>query len=128
MRILLFLAAAVPAMAGQYAVLSNGFRVYAERHERHGDVIRLHTREGVTELPAALITAFEDEEYVAPVPAVEATPAPVISAPQAPPRTAKELVEEAALHAGLPPAIVHSVARAESGYRQDAISPKGAIG
>jgi soluble lytic murein transglycosylase-like protein len=38
------------------------------------------------------------------------------------------LITRAAIHAGLPPAIVHSVARAESGYREDAVSPKGAIG
>jgi soluble lytic murein transglycosylase-like protein len=128
MRILLFLAAAVPALAGQYAVLSNGFRVYAERHERQGDVIRLHTREGITELPAGLITGFEEEEYVPPAAPPDAAPAPVSPPTQVAAKSAKELVEEAALHAGLPPAIVHSVARAESGYRQDAISPKGAIG
>lgn len=127
MRTLLFVLAAVPAMAGQYAVLSNGFRVYADRHERHGEIIRLHTREGVTELPASLIAGFEVEEYVAPAPPppVElAAPPPVPAVVKSP----RELVDDAALHAGLPPAIVHSVARAESGYRQDAISPKGAIG
>lgn len=131
MRVLLFVLAAVPAMAGQYAVLSNGFRVYAERHERQGDIIRLHTRDGITELPASLIASFEVEEYVAPAaaPIAVESPAPVttIAAP-ATVRTPQQLVEDAALHAGLPPAIVHSVARAESGYRQDAISPKGAIG
>ena len=42
--------------------------------------------------------------------------------------TPQELITRAAVHAGLPPAIVHSVARAESGYREDAVSPKGAIG
>jgi soluble lytic murein transglycosylase-like protein len=128
MRVLLFVLATVPALAGQYAVLSNGFRMYAERHERHGDVIRLHTREGVTELPASLISGFEEEEYVAP-----AAPPPVVESAAVPlaatiVKSSKELVEDAALHAGLPPAIVHSVAKAESGYRQNAISPKGAIG
>jgi len=52
--------------------------------------------------------------------------APVPPPPVTP--TPQELVTRAALHAGLPPAIVHSIARAESGYREDAVSPKGAIG
>ena len=41
---------------------------------------------------------------------------------------ATRIGHRAAVHAGLPPAIVHSIARAESGYREDAVSPKGAIG
>ena len=131
MRILLFCAAALPALAGQYAILSNGFRVYADRHERAGDMVRLHTRDGVTEFPASLVAGFENEEYVAPPapPAPKAAPVPVVAPAAAPvAKTPRELVEEAALKAGLPPAIVHSVAKAESGYRQNAISPKGAIG
>jgi soluble lytic murein transglycosylase-like protein len=131
MRILLFCAAALPALAGQYAVLSNGFRVHADRHERTGDVVRLYTRDGVTELPASLIAGFEDEEYAAP-PAAAPTTVGGSKASSAPvparARSPRELVDEAARKAGLPPAIVHSVAKAESGYRQTAVSPKGAIG
>jgi soluble lytic murein transglycosylase-like protein len=37
-------------------------------------------------------------------------------------------VTRAAIHAGLPPEIVHSVAKVESGYQLNAVSPKGAIG
>lgn len=40
----------------------------------------------------------------------------------------RELVTQAAVRNGLPPEFVHSVAQVESGYRQDAVSPKGAIG
>jgi soluble lytic murein transglycosylase-like protein len=60
-----------------------------------------------------------------------ALPAGAPEAPKnatAPDLTPQELVTRAAIHAGLPPAIVHSIARAESGYRKDAVSPKGAIG
>ena len=129
MRFLLLCLATAPLFAGQYAVLSNGFRVYADRHERSGDTVRLHTKQGLIELPASSITAFEQEEYSAPpAPAVAAT-TPVPAAPVVEQKkTVRELVDLAAIKAGLPPAIVHSVARAESGYRQDAISPKGAIG
>jgi soluble lytic murein transglycosylase-like protein len=41
---------------------------------------------------------------------------------------AKAMLREAARRSGLPPEFVESVARVESGLRQDAVSPKGAIG
>lgn len=40
----------------------------------------------------------------------------------------KRLVEDAAKRYGLPAQLLHSLARAESGYQQQAVSPKGAIG
>ena len=130
MRVLFLCLFVWPALAGEYAILSNGFRVHADRHEKRGDVMRLESQSGVTELPADSIVGFEVEEYVPP-PA--STSKPVVpesaqSAPVKPVRSVQQLVEQAAHHAELPPAIVHAVARAESGYRQDAVSPKGAIG
>jgi soluble lytic murein transglycosylase-like protein len=119
--------AAVPAFAGEYAVLSSGFRIHADRHERVSDTIRLFTSTGVTELPASVVTAFEEEEYVAPVIAPVVVPAP--SAPAAAPiRDPKTLLRNAAIRSGLPPEFVESVARVESALRPDAVSPKGAIG
>jgi len=125
-RVFLCLVAAMcAAQAGEFAVLQNGFRIHADNHSKEGSVIRLQTSNGVIELPAGAVAGFEKEEYTPPI-AVAPQPAlaPVVQRPVSP----QELVREAAVHAGLPPAIVHSVARAESGYRQDAISPKGAIG
>ncbi len=125
MRWLFFCLSVLPMTAGEFAVLTNGFRVHAARHERKGDLMRLETEAGSLELPASAIASFEIEEYVpAPAPAetVKTLPAtPPVASPQ-------ELVEKAARKAELPPAIVHAVAKAESGYRQDAVSPKGAIG
>jgi soluble lytic murein transglycosylase-like protein len=116
-----------PALAGEYAVLSTGFRIHAERHETAGDVVRLHTATGTMEFPAAQITAFEREEYVKP-----ADPAPPAAAPApAPPATAltpQQLVDAAALKHGLRPEFVRSVAAAESAFRANAVSPKGALG
>jgi soluble lytic murein transglycosylase-like protein len=71
------------------------------------------------------VAAFEQEDYAPPAAAANPVPAPAARQADLTPR---ELVTQAAIHAGLPPAIVHSVARAESAYRQDAVSPKGAIG
>jgi soluble lytic murein transglycosylase-like protein len=127
MKLLLcFVTVALAAQAGEFVVLSNGFRIHADSHVTDGPIIQLQTSQGIIEIQAASVAQFEQEDYVAPAP-------PVI--PPAPPKaetsqqlTPQELVTRAALHAGLPPAIVHSIARAESGYRQDAVSPKGAIG
>jgi soluble lytic murein transglycosylase-like protein len=122
---LCFVAFAITAEAGEFAVLASGFRIHADGHTTDGATIRLQTSQGVIEIPANSVASFEQEDYVSP---------PVAPAPAAPSPTVKttatpqELVTQAAEHAGLPPAIVHSIARAESNYRQDAVSPKGAIG
>ncbi len=124
---LCFVAVALVAQAGEFVVLSNGFRIHADSHTANGSVIRLQTSQGVIEIQASTVAAFEQEDDTAPA----FTPAAVAPAPAAAPPitlTPQELVTRAALHAGLPPAIVRSIARAESGYREDAVSPKGAIG
>lgn len=127
MKLLLcFVAVALAAQAGEFVVLSNGFRIHADSHTTDGHLIRLQTNQGVIEIQASAVAGFEKEEYVPPAPA-----AAVQAAPKAAPQqsfTPQQLVTQAAVHAGLPPAIVHSIARAESGYREDAVSSKGAIG
>jgi len=124
-KVLLPILLAAQAWAGEYAVLSSGFRIRADRHERVGDVVRLYTKDSVTELPAAVVTAFEQEDYVATPPA--AIPAPAAGAPVSP-LDPKTLVRKAAIRSGLPQEFVESVAAVESALRPDAVSPKGAIG
>jgi soluble lytic murein transglycosylase-like protein len=124
--VLSFLALACTAQAGEYAVLAGGFRIHADSHVADGNVIRLETSQGAIEIPAGSVIAFEKEEY-APAPA-PAPKSPQAAAQAYPILTPQELITRAAIQAGLPPEIVHSVARAESGYRTDAISSKGAIG
>ena len=121
---LCFVVVALGAQAGEFAVLSNGFRIHADSHTVDGALVRLQTAGGEIEIPATAVTAFEKEDYVPPPAPVAAAPAPAIQ----PNLTPRELVTQAAQRAGLPPAIVHSIARAESAYREDAVSPKGAIG
>ena len=117
------LAAALPVFGGEYAVLSNGFRIHAETHEISGSSVLLYTKGGVIEMPAAAVASFEIEEYIAPpVPVPPAVPAP------APVKDTTTLVRDAARRTGLPPALVESVARVESNFRPDAVSPKGALG
>jgi soluble lytic murein transglycosylase-like protein len=121
--VIVFCLAAASGMGGEFAVLSNGFRIHVDSHDVAGDLIRLHTGSGDIELPTSSISRFEADDYVPPPPA-PATVAPVSPVPADP----KTLVSMAADAAGLPRALVHSVVRAESAYQVNAVSPKGAIG
>jgi soluble lytic murein transglycosylase-like protein len=125
MKLLLSLAVfTITVNAGEYVVLSNGFRIHADTHVVDGEVMRLQTSQGAIEIPANTVAGIEAEDYTPPPPPVAV---PIVPEPQ-PALTPQELITRAAIHNGLPPEIVRSVARAESGYRVDAVSPKGAIG
>jgi soluble lytic murein transglycosylase-like protein len=121
--VLTALAAGLPVFGGEYAVLPNGFRIHAERHEISGSSVLLYTKGGVIEMPAAAVASFEIEEYIAPP-----VPVPLPAAAPAPVKDTSTLVRDAARRTGLPPALVESVARVESNLRPDAVSLKGALG
>ncbi len=112
---------ALPATAGEYAVLASGLRLHTDRHETQDGKVRLYSGQGSTELPADQVQRFEADDYAPP-------PVSPALAQQLPETSPREIVTRAALRQGLPPALVHSVAAVESGYRNDAVSPKGAIG
>ena len=105
-------------------MLSTGFRIHADHHQRDAAFVRLFTKDGVTELPAALVAAFEPDDYVAPV----ATPVPPPVEAAMPPADTPTLLHEAATRTSLPPALVESVAKVESAMWSDAVSTKGAVG
>jgi soluble lytic murein transglycosylase-like protein len=112
----------IAAHAGEYIVLANGFRIHADSHVIDGAVMRLQISQGAVEIPANSVATIEVEDYM---------PPPIVPAPAPEPQrelTTQELITRAAIHNGLPPEIVRSVAKAESGYHVDAVSPKGAIG
>jgi soluble lytic murein transglycosylase-like protein len=129
---LCLLSAALTASAGEYVVLTNGFRIHADSHVADGSTVRLTTSQGVIELQANTVSSFETEEYTPPPPppppAQVAAKLAVVGVDVNRQLTPQELITRAAERAGLPPEFVHSIARAESGYRTNAISPKGAIG
>ena len=117
-RLFLTLALAGSLSAAEQAVLDNGMRLNAERIERQDGRLILHTAGGGSiELDAARVVAIEQ------LPSALAVPPPAVEQ-----RSVRELVTDAALRYGLPPAFVHSVAQAESDYQPSALSPKGAIG
>jgi soluble lytic murein transglycosylase-like protein len=123
--VLAVLAAAVPVLAGEYAVLETGFRIRAARHERDGERVRLFLEDGgMIEFPAAQISAFEPEDDLPLPPAAAAPAAPAVE-------EAFDLnaaVRAIAQEHHIPEELVHSVIAAESAYNPAAISVKGAIG
>jgi soluble lytic murein transglycosylase-like protein len=134
MRVLgIFLILAGSAWAGEYAVFGSGSRMLVDSHEIHGDTVRLHIGGGTIEMDASHIVGFEPSERAARLPAVPTAAAIAAgAAPASSGATSKEearrLVAEAARKYEIPEALLHSVVKAESAYRQDAVSPKGAIG
>src|SRR6266567_6217571 len=123
--LILMFALAARSFGGEFAVLATGFRLHADRHEFDGATVKLYQKDGgFTQLDSSLVSGFETEvEMAAEAPA--AAPAPPVAVERKAPR---ELFEAAARKNGLPPNFVHSEVLAESGYRADAVSPKGAIG
>jgi soluble lytic murein transglycosylase-like protein len=127
-KLFLTLLLSIPAMAGEYAVLSSGLRIHVDRHERDGDLVRLYAKDGFTQLPAHTVAGFEVDDYVPPPPPPAPAATPVPEATQPTPPDPKALIRRAAVHSGLPVAFVESVAQVESALRSDAVSPKGALG
>lgn len=121
--ILSFLAIACSAMAGESVLLSSGFRMHALSHTTDGNLIKLQTDQGVIEIPVASVVGIEQEEAIPSGAALAAATEPSKTA-----ANPQELVTRAAVQAGLPPEFVRSIAHAESGFKADAVSPKGAIG
>jgi soluble lytic murein transglycosylase-like protein len=118
---------ATPAFCGESAILTSGARLHADRHEVAEGVIRLYSGGGVIELPSAVVADFELDDAPVPQP-VPAPPQPKPEVVASTPKDPKTLVRGAALRSGLPPAFVESVARTESALKQEAVSPKGALG
>jgi soluble lytic murein transglycosylase-like protein len=127
--ILLFLV--VTASAGEFAVFANGGRLPIDGHKMvEGAKIRLYSGSGYIELNAAEIRTFETTETTAAPP--PRTPAATEKAAQpaatVAPATPQGLADAAADKYGLPRKLVRGVMAAESGFRPDAVSARGAIG
>ena len=140
---------ALPCLAGDVAVLKNGFEIRHERRAVIGEVTRLYVKadkSSFVDVPTAEIDHFEarpDLPAVAAVPAVTAAPAPArvpapnvvqsakaakLSFPARPVADLNQVVNEASDRYRLDPDLVNSVIKAESDFHVRAVSPKGAQG
>ena len=109
-------------------LLQSGSHLPMDRWEKRGDQILIYREGGVLTLAAADVVEFL-EEIDAPKPvAVVVALVEVVAKPEVLQTDPKLVIAEMAEQYGLPAKFVSSVARAESAYRMDAVSPKGAIG
>ncbi|MEP7352442.1 MAG: lytic transglycosylase domain-containing protein [Acidobacteriota bacterium] len=123
--------------AAEIVTLSSGAQMAVDWHESVGDLVRLHQGSGSTDVPARMIAGYEirtveevpqvaENLSVAPQPTTEIVAVSIPSTTSV--TNPREMLRDAAIRSGLPPEFVASVAMVESGFRIDALSPKGAIG
>jgi soluble lytic murein transglycosylase-like protein len=122
------------SLAADLAVLRNGNSIRHERREVLGPVTRLYlsaSSNGYIEIPTDQIERFEKD--TAPPPALPAYTAPATRvAPQKQGALTREALNQVVSGAGernqIDPDFINSVIRAESGFHQNAVSRKGALG
>src|SRR5579871_3169390 len=139
--IAVFAVAALPCLAGEVAVLKNGFSIRHERREIVGDVTRLYVNaEGSSyvDVPTSDIEHYEPAPDLSSSNSTESkTPGLANYTRNAPASVGKsiqtpvdlnEVVNIASGRYRLDPDLVNSVIKAESGFNVRAVSPKGAQG
>lgn len=121
--------------AADLAVLRNGNSIRHERKEILGTVTRLYlgaTKDGYVEIPTDQIDHYEKD--TAPLPKVPPASAPrtMVVTPQRQETLTQEGLNQVVSGAGarnqIDPDFIRSVIKAESGFHQNAVSRKGALG
>ena len=122
------------SLAADLAVLRNGNSIRHERREVRGSVTRLYmgaSSTGYIEIPTDQIERFEKDTAPLPAQPVYTQQAPRV-APQKQEALTREALNQAVSGAGerhqIDPDFISSVIRAESGFHQNAVSRKGALG
>lgn len=111
----------VPALFGKEAVyLNTGFSLEVDSHTQQDGKLVCRVGMGTLELPNEDVLRIEP---ISEPPVVKQT-TPVAAVTASP----QELLDNAANDQGIDEDFIRSVAKVESGFRQTAISPKGAIG
>jgi hypothetical protein len=118
--IYLSLAAAV-SLAKDAVYLKNGFSLEVDSCQQQGAITILNTGSGTLEMPTDEISRIE--KLTDPI-----APKSLSSAAATLPVASEQLLMNAAVAQGVDAAFVRSVAKVESGLRQDAVSRKGALG
>jgi soluble lytic murein transglycosylase-like protein len=115
----LLAAATAPARA-EIALLANGQTLKVTAWRLEGDSLWMNLKGGgEVATPAASVRGFVPDEILDEVAAAIARPGPL---------DLRALAAETATRHGLDPALVLAVISVESGFRPDAVSPKGAQG
>lgn len=116
----LWLIALGPSFGREAVYFKTGFRLEVDSHGLQDERVVVHIGTGSLEFPAEAISRIE----VLP----DARSEPVKNIPPLVAEKPEEVVTEAANNEQLPPEFVRSVAKVESGFHQNAVSPKGALG
>ena len=104
---------------GQIVTLHTGQVIRVEKADRDGDQIFISTSAGLSILSESEVKSIvEEPDPNKPVKTVAKTAR----------QNTREMIHAAAKANGLPPKIVESIASVESGFKTNAVSPKGAIG
>jgi soluble lytic murein transglycosylase-like protein len=111
---------AVTSVAGERAILRNGFVIEHEHHQVLGGTTRLYTADGYVDISTADIVSYEHVDDPLPI----ARPAFEL----APKKTIQDHVFDAGKTTGIDPDFLDSVIHYESGYNPRAVSKKGAQG
>jgi soluble lytic murein transglycosylase-like protein len=125
--------ASAASLAADLAVLRNGNSIRHERRETVGSVTRLYlsaSSNGYIEIPTDQIEHFEKDTASPPAPSNSSGPLALHS--QKLELLTREAMNQVVSGAGerhqLDPDFINSVIRAESGFHQNAVSKKGALG
>ncbi len=109
-----------PCFGAEAVYFNSGFCLQVDSHMLQNQRLVLRIGTGTLEFPVTEVSRIELLPAVPTEPAASIAPA-VAEKPE-------ELVTKAANNEQLPPEFVRSVAKVESGFREDAVSRKGALG
>jgi soluble lytic murein transglycosylase-like protein len=109
-----------PSFGKELVYLASGFQLEVQSHTQVNQTLVLHMVNGTLEVPMASVARIES--------VAENPDQMKADNPSSMSKNATELLRDAAIAQGLPPELVRSVAQIESGLRQEALSPKGALG
>jgi len=116
----IYLALSFGIFAKEVVYFKNGFSLEADSCKQQGEVTILNSGSGTLEFSTGEISKIETLAEPA---FLQAPPVTTV-----PPIAPEKLLVSAALAQGIDAAFVRSVAKVESGLRQDAVSRKGAVG
>ncbi len=122
--LLLGISLAGSSLGRESVCLKSGFCLEAESHLISDGILVVQSGKGTLAFPIDQLDKIETLPALA-----ESVPkAPTVSQPTNSGAGSEQLLIRAAIQEGLEPDFVRSVAKVESGLRQDAVSPKGALG